>query len=102
MLDRYFSLLTTFSHTHFRMTHESLLPTAGDLDTYMYIGLNDTEVEGKYVWITGVPASYFAWSAGPSGTWEDCVLLDAGAGRMYKWNDTPCEGYWRGVVCEAK
>jgi hypothetical protein len=57
----------------------------------VHIGGTDREVEGEYVWDSGEPFDYEAWSSGEPndgyGDGEDCVTLNWDGG----WNDIVCE-----------
>ncbi len=56
--------------------------------TYRWIGLNDIQQEGNFVWVDGSPVTYTNWSDG-----EPNVLGDEDGGEIYtpslaaKWND---------------
>lgn len=61
---------------------------------YVWIGLNDMDSEGNFVWSDGSPADYRNWfpgdptNGGMAGP-ENCVALGTTAYRM--WNDATCE-----------
>ncbi len=68
--------------------------------TQTYIGLDDIQTEGTYVWVSGEPFDFFAWGPGePSaGTDEDCaVIRDDGT-----WADRDCTANFasHSYVCE--
>ncbi|MEE4294568.1 MAG: C-type lectin domain-containing protein, partial [Xanthomonadales bacterium] len=55
-----------------------------------WLGGNDIDVEGTWVWVTGEPWSYTNWNTGEpndSGG-EDC--LEMRGGTASNWNDIPC------------
>jgi len=68
-----------------------------------WIGLNDIETEGNYVYTDGTTANYFNWGTGePTGAAEDCVSLYPP--KEYKFNDFTCTGKQgnimvQGVLC---
>jgi hypothetical protein len=65
-----------------------------------WIGLNDIEVEGVFVWPDGTPATYTNWNEGEpndAGGIEDCVEMSAATGL---WNDSPCD-VARAYICGA-
>ena len=72
---------------------------------HIYLGADDIEEEGKFVWVsTGQPLSYVNWSpsepnnGGRFAGNEDCVSLESYGG--WYWNDMCCECNYRPVVCE--
>ena len=74
---------------------------------HIYLGANDTQQEGNFVWVsTGQPLSYSNWSpsepndGGLRGN-EDCVALEFySADSKWFWNDMCCTCSYRPVVCE--
>ena len=58
-------------------------------DKSFWLGLNDKEIEGKYVWSDGSEYSYRNWREGePNDKWgEDCTVTMS----SLKWNDEGCE-----------
>ena len=71
----------------------------------MWIGANDLEDEGTFVWITEEPLSYQNWASGEpnnvNGS-EHCVVMrgaDDSVATM--WNDTFC-GLARSYSCESE
>jgi hypothetical protein len=75
--------------------------TAGYANARWWIGLNDRQQEGRYVWQAGTPVSYLNWGAGEpnnSGN-EDCGELNR-FGSDGGWNDEPCGGALP-FVCES-
>jgi hypothetical protein len=57
-----------------------------------YIGLNDIDEEGVFVWSTGEPLSYSNWNLGSphsDGENRDCVILLTTQGN--RWSDEPCD-----------
>jgi hypothetical protein len=68
--------------------------------TSWWIGLNDLEVEGTFVWPDGSPATYTNWNDGEPNNAngiEHCVELSSTTGG---WNDIPCDGP-RTYICGA-
>lgn len=66
----------------------------------VWIGANDLDVEGSYVWADGTPVEYENWSVAQPDNFqgqEDCVekRVEDGA-----WNDRPCGGDDQEYVCE--
>ena len=55
--------------------------------TSCWIGLNDIDTEGTFLWADGSSSSYRSWSSGqPNNVGEDCVET---YGSQY-WNDDRC------------
>jgi len=67
-----------------------------------WIGLNDRDTEGTWVWLDGLPASYTNWEIGsPSSFGSDCaVLMTRPSFRAGEWDDRDCDRD-REYVCEA-
>ncbi len=67
-----------------------------------WLGANDIDDEGEYVWSNGEPFDYNAWT-GPEpnnhGGGQDCAVIEYGFGYMGAWNDTPCSGLFA-HICE--
>jgi hypothetical protein len=69
----------------------------------LWIGLNDVEVEGTFVWSSGEAVAYTNWAPGEpnnnaGGTGEDWVLIRSGFfGPARKWNDWIDDGSFFGV-----
>lgn len=64
-----------------------------------WIGLQDLNMEGEFVWPDGSPVGYSNWSPGEpnnGGQGEDCVMM-RGSGQ---WNDAFCRSYLDAWVCE--
>jgi hypothetical protein len=87
-------------------TSETVLPKASG--GYWWIGYNDIDSEGDYVWSSGSPSTFTDWAVGEpndsySGATEDCAVMkhpDKPAG----WNDLPCDGFdisSQGFICEV-
>ncbi len=64
----------------------------------VWIGLNDLDKEGTFVWPDGSETAYQPWAfnqpdnlTGPEG--EDCVAMQPGEGAQFFWHDYPCESY---------
>jgi len=66
-----------------------------------WIGFNDRDSEGTYVWTDGTAASFTSWNSGQPDNYgdEDCAGTNYGA--HAEWNDYPCSGgYYLPFVCE--
>ncbi|KAM4889361.1 low affinity immunoglobulin epsilon Fc receptor [Thomomys bottae] len=64
-----------------------------------WIGLQDLDVEGDFVWIDESPVSYSNWFPGEpnnAGLDEDCVMMRASG----HWNDAFCRTQLDAWVCE--
>lgn len=60
----------------------------GGVDRNLWIGLNDADAEGTFVWSSGEPVTYTNWGAGePNGAFatEDYSHMQVSLGG--KWND---------------
>lgn len=59
-----------------------------------WVGLNDRQVEGQWVWLDGVPIGYEHWDSGEpndGGGGEDCGLIMTTRNRQTEWDDRPCD-----------
>jgi hypothetical protein len=68
-------------------------------DSGLWIGLNDTQEEGTFRWVSGEPVGYANWAWDEPNNWlgiEDYVhLLPKRDGRPDgSWNDAPGAGVW--------
>ncbi|KAF0296472.1 Low affinity immunoglobulin epsilon Fc receptor [Amphibalanus amphitrite] len=64
-----------------------------------WIGLNDLEDDGHYVWTDGTPYQYVHWAPGQPNDLldQDCVsVLEDGSGQ---WDDNHCK-YTKLFICE--
>ncbi|KAJ7392163.1 hypothetical protein OS493_013535 [Desmophyllum pertusum] len=73
-------------------------------ESFMWIGYNDLEREGKWAWSDRTHQSYMNWATGDpnnGGTYrkkdEDCAVLKSNG----KWNDYPCNTRFR-YICKAR
>ena len=74
---------------------------------HIYIGADDIQEEGTYIWVaTRQPLSYTKWAPSePTGQGqrgdgeEDCLALESSYGG-WGWNDMCCTCSYRPVVCE--
>ena len=57
-----------------------------------WIGLNDRNVEGSFVWTIKKSSSFRFWAPKQPNNWnnEDCVHT-LGVRHGYTWNDVPCD-----------
>ena len=77
-------------------------------DTYLWIGLNDLDIEGYWGWTTGEEMAYTGWDPAssqpdsgatvPGTPDEDCVLMT-----MSGWHDYVCTSAvdYNGHICEV-
>ena len=65
----------------------------------VWIGYDDLEIEGQFVWVDGSQDGYENWNGGePNDLFgEDCVELHANG----RWNDARCPNAQRSWICEA-
>lgn len=73
---------------------------AARLSGSAWLGLNDRDAEGEFVWENGSASGYRNWAgAEPNdeGGGEDCVALERGG----EWNDVPCANTYM-VLCESR
>ncbi|XP_051751617.1 CD209 antigen-like protein E isoform X2 [Ctenopharyngodon idella] len=66
-----------------------------------WIGLSDTETEGRMIWVDNSPLNRGFWFKGEpnnSGN-EDCIELNPTQGPVNNWNDLPCSEKRKGI-CE--
>ena len=82
---------------------ESLVLALGPPYDHYWLGLNDQQTEGSFVWADGDPFVYTNWLPGEpnaASTSEDCVhFWKMGAGsNAGKWNDNEC-AYQLSYVC---
>jgi len=73
-------------------------------ESFMWIGFNDLENEGKWAWSDRTPQNYKNWARGDpnnGGTYrkkdEDCAVLKSDG----KWNDYPCNTLFK-YICKAR
>ena len=93
--------------THLASIHNSINNThafqaAGATSSWTWIGLNDQDTEGAYVWSDGSSVDYTNWNSGEpnqSGGEEDCTNM----WQSGYWNDLPCESTSvLHFICNAK
>ncbi len=68
-----------------------------------WMGLNDHETEGTFVWSDGDSSTYRNWADGEPNDEndEDCGLMQANLD--YKWNDAKCGLETIGaVICQSR
>ena len=77
----------------------------------LWIGMSDSAEEGTWVWTSGKPVTYTAWSSGEpnnagGGEAENCAWMYAyqpSGGRLPgQWNDGRCHsgGAYSGTICK--
>jgi len=74
------------------------VPASGGVGGY-FIGANDRDAEGQFVWTDGSPVVFTNWAAGEpndAGGAEDCTEMNVDSGI---WNDVGCDA--RAFICEA-
>ena len=73
-----------------------------DYGSPVWIGANDEEVEGNFVWIPSwIPVTVQGWDDGEPdnhGPGEDCVVYYHG---IKKWHDVACDNTFEMFVCEG-
>lgn len=75
-------------------------------DTRTWIGLNDIDIEGTFVWVSGAPVVYTHWNQNEpnGGTTENCghqFFRDFNPA-LPAWNDMPCYQLAHQHVCESR
>jgi hypothetical protein len=70
-------------------------------DPSWWLGLNDRDVEGKFVWDDGAPASFTNWASGQPDNFfdEDCAVILSNT-PTGAWDDIGCDSV-KSFVCEA-
>jgi hypothetical protein len=70
-----------------------------DQQIEIWIGLNDTDQNGAYVWLDGTPPAFTRWSSPPGATSPDCVVKNTliSDGRWYLRDCTEVKP----AVCEC-
>ncbi|RUS76015.1 hypothetical protein EGW08_016220 [Elysia chlorotica] len=66
----------------------------------VWLGMTDIETEGTWLWEDGDELDYSNWANGEPNNWgpgEDCAVLKSRGG----WNDLPCSGYARSIICKS-
>ncbi|XP_069129322.1 uncharacterized protein [Argopecten irradians] len=66
--------------------------------TYVWIGANDKDVEGEWVWGHGDPASFTDWRDGDPDNWgnEDCAIIS-----IQGWHDVSCSSTFPISTCQT-
>ncbi|CAH1259009.1 PKDREJ [Branchiostoma lanceolatum] len=86
-------------------THDFLVQYRNQFssEVIIWVGLNDIEIEGNFVWEDGTSlGSFNPWMAGQPNNLDeqDCVVItQATNGYPNQWRDDDCSGP-RGVICE--
>uniref|UniRef100_G3U2S8 Fc epsilon receptor II n=1 Tax=Loxodonta africana TaxID=9785 RepID=G3U2S8_LOXAF len=65
-----------------------------------WIGLQDLDIEGEFIWSDGSPMDYSNWRPGEPNDQdqgENCVMILGSSGQ---WNDAFCRSQLEGWVCE--
>ena len=63
-----------------------------EFDSYLWIGLNDAEVDGEFRWSNGDPVTYTNWNQGEPNNFngdEDYVHIYNFDNGAFEWNDIP-------------
>jgi hypothetical protein len=90
-----YTSLATISSAGEQSGFESLVLALGPPYDHYWVGLNDQQTEGSFVWADGDPFLYANWLPGEpnaASTSEDCVhfwKMGSGA-NSGKWNDNEC------------
>ena len=66
--------------------------------SYLWLGLNDIAVAGKFVWSNGDPVTYLNWASGEPNGSGSCGCL-YGGGNV--WYENTCTNNYR-AVCESR
>ena len=69
----------------------------------LWIGLNDRDQEGRFVWIDGSEPGFTGWDDGEpndGGDGEDCAAILREDGRVGRWDDRSC-GRRYDYTCES-
>ena len=75
-----------------KMIADGALVSSKGLWLPWWIGLNDVDAEGSFVWTDGTPVDFTKWSAGEpnnAGGAEHCVHIHGVEASV--WNDIPCD-----------
>jgi len=96
-----------------KLSESGTKQTATDGTGHVWIGLNDVQTEGTYVWTDGTAKDYTNWGQGvtykqpdnSNGGLEDCGQLWAdqqdNIDVVYKgWNDLTCDLPMRAFICK--
>jgi hypothetical protein len=81
--------------------NDAFTPLAGQLD--VWLGGNDINAEGQWLWISGESMLYTNWrtgepnNAGMDQLGEDCMILEGDNGGL--WDDRGCANTY-GYICE--
>ncbi|KAK1891602.1 Lactose-binding lectin l-2 [Dissostichus eleginoides] len=69
---------------------KSLIKNHNPTQGYTWIGLSDTQMEGRWMWSDGSAVNFVSWSSGEPNNEgnEDCVHTNFGFD--HKWNDMSC------------
>ena len=98
----FFSFTRNLAFSNFRLILKALSVTAGKI----WIGLNDTNEEGTWVWVNGERSVNAAvcWSEGQpsnSGGAENCAEILTASGGGFGTNDIACSNSLVGL-CEKQ
>ena len=70
--------------------------------TNCWIGLNDIDNEGTYMWVDGTALSYTQWSPGEPSNGDGIINEDCTS--VYSngyWNDAPCTNAYLCYICDT-
>jgi hypothetical protein len=74
-----------------------------DRGSVWWLGVNDIQTEGRWVWRDGT-SSYLPWAQGEPNNYggdEDCAAANYFPGVLSAWVDSPCSAKFH-VVCESR
>ena len=91
-------LVSIHSDLENQIVHALLPPTTNAI-LGAWIGMNDKDIEGEYIWSDNTAAEYTNWRRGEPNNRngeEDCVQID----QKLMWNDLNCDQHRLPYVCK--